>query len=76
LTNIRYYLSENADVTIGIYEMTGEKVTEFDGPGIGGTDNEVRWDAGNVQSGIYLGRIEARSENQSKVLFIKIAVVR
>jgi hypothetical protein len=76
LTNIRYYLSENADVTIGIYEMTGEKIAEFTGPGTGGIDNEIQWDAGNLQSGIYLGRIEARSGSQSKVLFIKIAVVR
>jgi len=75
-TNIRYYLSENADVSISIYEMNGDLITSFDGPGIGGIDNEVTWDASGVQSGVYLGRIEARSSNNSNILFIKIAVVR
>ena len=75
-TNIRYYLSEAADVSISIYEMNGDRIASFDGTGYGGMDNEVTWDASNVQSGVYLGRIEARSANQSKVVFIKIAVVR
>ncbi len=75
-TNIRYYLNENADVSISIYEMNGEKITSFDAPGIGGIDNEIAWDASGVQSGVYLGRIEARNANKSKVVFIKIAVVR
>ncbi len=75
-TNIRYYLNENADVSISIYEMNGERITSFDGPGIGGMDNEVTWDASGIQSGVYLGRIEARNADNSKVVFIKIAVVR
>ncbi len=75
-TYIRYYLSESADVSISIYEMNGEKITSFDGPGNGGMDNEISWDASGVQSGVYLGRIEARSANNSQVVFIKIAVVR
>ncbi len=56
--------------------MNGEKITSFDGPGNGGMDNEISWDASGVQSGVYLGRIEARSANNSQVVFIKIAVVR
>ncbi len=76
VTNIRYYLSENADVSISIYEMNGERITSFDGPGMGGVDNEVAWDASGVQSGVYLGKVEARGANETKVVFIKIAVVR
>jgi hypothetical protein len=75
-TNIRYYLSENADVSISIYEMNGERVTSFAGPGSGGIDNEIAWDASGVHSGVYLARIEARSMNQTNVVFVKIAVVR
>lgn len=75
-TYIRYFLSENADVSISIYEMNGERITSFDAPGMGGMDNEILWDASGVQSGVYLGRIEARGATETKVVFIKIAVVR
>jgi hypothetical protein len=76
ITNIRYYLNEDAAVTISIYQMNGDRVTTFSGPGTGGMDNEVQWNASGVASGVYLGRIEARSENNSEVVFIKIAIVR
>lgn len=76
VTNIRYYLSEDADVSITIYEINGERVTSFDGPGVGGMDNEIAWDASGIQSGVYLGRIEASNAGRSNVVFIKIAVVR
>ncbi len=76
ITHIRYYLSEHADVSIDIYEMNGDRVSSFSGPGIGGVDNEIAWDVSGLQSGVYLGRIEARGENKTNVVFIKIAVVK
>jgi hypothetical protein len=75
-TYIRYFLGEDARVNVIIYEMNGEKVTEFSGPGIGGIDNEIVWNVGSVQSGVYLARIEAESPQKSEVRFIKIAVVK
>ena len=40
-------------------------------------DNETVWDVSNIQSGIYLARIEASSNNsQTEQAIIKIAVVK
>lgn len=75
-TYIRYYLNSNATVRIKIYDLAGELVDELVGTGTGGLDNEVEWNVGNVQSGVYFGRIEAESGGQSSVAIIKIAVVK
>ena len=40
------------------------------------TDNEIRWDLTNVQTGVYLGRVEADSGSKKEVQVIKIAVVK
>jgi len=76
ITHIRYYLSETADVSIDIYDMNGDRITSLTGPGIGGMDNEIAWDISGLQSGVYLARIEARNDNQTNIVFIKIAVVK
>jgi hypothetical protein len=75
-TYIRYFVKENATVAIKIFDLAGEKVDEFGGPGIGGVDNEVEWNVGSVQSGIYFGRIEARAGGRQETAIIKIAVVK
>ena len=58
-THIRYYVKNPANVHIRIFDLAGDQVTEFDGPGAGGLDNEVDWNVANIQSGIYFARIEA-----------------
>ena len=75
-TYIRYYVSVSATVHIKIFTLTGDLVTELDGPGAGGLDNEVAWDVSGVQSGIYLARVEADGPSTSQVRIVKIAVVR
>lgn len=75
-THIRYYVSEDANVTITIFDLVGEKVTELKGSGVGGMDNEVPWDVTYIQSGIYLAHIEAKSNSKSEVAIIKIAIVK
>jgi hypothetical protein len=75
-THIRYYTSEDADVTITILDLSGVKITELKGRGIKGMDNEITWDVSNIQSGVYLARIEAKSSSRSDVAFVKIAVVK
>ena len=76
-TAIRFFVSENADVTIKIYDLAGDKVDELKTTAIGGFDNEVIWNVTSIQSGIYLAKIEAKSitgKIDSKI--IKIAVVK
>jgi len=75
-TKIRYYLREEAEVNIRIYDLSGMLMDEFSGPGEGQTDNEHLWDCSRFASGVYLCRVEAKSESENKVVFFKIAIVR
>jgi hypothetical protein len=75
-TFIRYYLSQDASVTIKIYNLAGDRVAELQGPGFGGFDNEVEWNVSAVQSGIYFARIEARNSTSGGVRIVKVAVVK
>lgn len=75
-TFIRYHLNASADVRIKIYDLAGDLVKELPGPGNPYTDNEVRWDLTDVQSGVYLARVEASGPGKTEVRFVKIAVVK
>lgn len=74
-TQIRYYLNEDARVHIKIYDLAGDLVTEFDGPGYGARDNETVWDVSSVQSGIYFAHLNAAGATTTGSAIIKIAVV-
>jgi hypothetical protein len=75
-TYFRYFVSEDADVTISIYDLAGDLVTELTGRGTGGLDNEIAWSTTDVQSGVYLARIEASGSGRNGVAIVKVAVVR
>jgi hypothetical protein len=75
-TQIRYFVRDDATVSVRIFDLAGDLVTSFSGPGIGGVDNEVAWDVSGVQSGIYFARIEATSASSSGVAIVKVAVVK
>ncbi len=77
-TKIRFYLRDNAQVSIGIYSFAGHKVTDIQTNGTGGIANEVDWNVAGVQSGIYFARVEAVSSKtkERNVAIIKIAVVK
>ncbi len=74
-SNIRYYLRESANVDIKIFDLAGDLVASFAGPGNGMVDNEIRWDLNGVNSGVYLCRIEAVSAGDKSVQIIKIMVI-
>jgi hypothetical protein len=76
-TFIRYFVAEDSKINIKIFDLAGDFVAELNDNARGGFDNEIKWDVGNIQSGVYLARIEANSSSgktESKV--IKIAVVK
>lgn len=75
-TNIRYYLSQPATVAIKIFNLAGELVDQFSGPGVGNIDNEVQWNVSKVQSGVYFAQIRANASGVQKSVIIKIAVVK
>ena len=74
-TNIRYYLRDAANVNIKIFDLAGDLVASFDGPGNGMVDNEIQWDLNSVSSGVYLCRVEAVSASEKSVQIIKVMVI-
>ena len=76
-TNIRYYVSEDAKINIKIFDLAGDFVAELNDDATGGMDNETVWNVSNIQSGVYLTRIEAvGTSGNSEFAIIKIAVVK
>lgn len=76
-TAIRYFVSEDSKINIKIFDLAGGFVTELQDDASGGFDNETIWNVGEIQSGVYLARIEANgSSGKSESVVIKIAVVK
>lgn len=76
-TNIRYFVSEDSKIIIKIFDLAGDFVDELNDDAQGGFDNETVWNVGNIQSGVYLARIEASgSSGKTENAIIKIAVVK
>lgn len=76
-TNIRYFVSENSNVNIKIFDLAGDFVDELNGRASGGFDNEIKWNTASVQSGVYYARINVISDSgKSAEKIIKIAVIK
>ena len=76
-TNIRYYVAENSEVNIKIFDLAGDFVAELNDRAIGGFDNEIKWNVNNIQSGVYYARINVKSSSgKSAEKIIKIAVIK
>ncbi|HTP78794.1 MAG TPA: T9SS type A sorting domain-containing protein, partial [Bacteroidota bacterium] len=75
-TQIRYYTSEDANISVRIYDLAGAKITELRGKSTAGIDGELTWDVSRIQSGVYLARVEADAGGQTGATIIKIAVVK
>lgn len=75
-TMIHYRLNSPAEVKIKIYDLAGEFVDELSGTGFSPAENEVRWSLNNIESGVYLARVEAKGSRRRNVAIIKIAVVK
>lgn len=76
-TKIRYYVSENSTATVKVFDLAGDLVTTLSGNSIGGMDNELVWEVGKVQSGVYYAKLEvvsASGKTANKI--IKIAVIK
>ncbi|NQT27806.1 T9SS type A sorting domain-containing protein [candidate division KSB1 bacterium] len=75
-TIIRYRLEQSASVQIKIYDLSGDRVASFTGPGVPMTDNEIVWDLDDVDSGVYFCQVTATSNAGEKTTTFKIAVVK
>lgn len=77
-TFIRFFVSEDSDIFVKIFDLAGDFVADLKGYGQGGMDGEIKWSVGNIQSGIYLARVEAKSivSGKSDHKIIKIAIIK
>jgi hypothetical protein len=76
-TAIRYYVNEDSKINIKIFDLAGDFVAELNNDAQGGMDNETIWNVQNIQSGVYLTRIEAIGvSGKTESVVIKIAVVK
>lgn len=77
-TNIRFYVAEDSKVTVKIFDLAGGLAGELSlADAKGGMDNEIEWNVSDIQSGVYLARIEAEGISGKKGhSIIKIAVIR
>ncbi len=75
--HIRYRLGTAASIAIAIYDVAGNLIQRLDGDGLENTENEITWHCGDVASGVYFCRVEARSgSGESKVVFCPVAIAR
>ncbi|MBI2419335.1 MAG: T9SS type A sorting domain-containing protein [Ignavibacteriales bacterium] len=77
VTYFRFDVNEDAQVTIKIFDLSGDYAAELKGEGRGGFDNEIPWNVTHIQSGIYLAHIEAVGVSGKKAhKIIKVSVVK
>ena len=74
---VRFFLGKSARIEITILNALGEIVDRMslDNP-TPLIDNELAWDTTDYASGLYICRVEARSQSQTEVRFIKAAIIR
>ncbi|MHB1686183.1 MAG: T9SS-dependent M6-like inactivated metalloprotease [Ignavibacteriaceae bacterium] len=76
-TKIRYYVSEDSQIDIKIFDLAGDYVADLKDNARGGLDNETTWNVSNIQSGVYLAHIQATGvSGKTESNIIKIAVVK
>lgn len=75
-TVIRYRLEAPAKVEIFIYDLSGEKIAQFSGPGEAWQEHEIRWNLEKVESGVYFCEIKAKGQGKTETAHIKMAVVK
>jgi hypothetical protein len=76
VTHIRVYVSMDANVTINIYDLAGDKVDEISASAVGGTDTDIAWNVKDIQSDVYLARVQVSAGASSGEKIIKIAIVK
>lgn len=75
-TFIRYFPNKECNITIDIYNLSGDLVTNFkDSAPLIGEPNEKEWYTGGVESGVYFAVVKAKSGSKSDSKIVKILVV-
>jgi len=76
-TYIRFYVSDDSNAEIRIFDLSGDLVGELSSKAIGGMENQITWDVSDIQSGVYFAHLEVKSSSgKSAYKIIKIAVIK
>lgn len=65
-TEIRFDLPEAAEVLLVVYNVTGREVARLVNQSMGAGSHRVRWDAGDLPSGVYLYQLTAGNYTDTK----------
>jgi len=68
-TNIAFTIDRESDVSIAIYNITGQKVTDLSGHFEAGK-NMVKWDASEVASGVYFYRVSTDDKTETRKMML------
>jgi flagellar hook assembly protein FlgD len=72
VTNLSYSIPENGNVSLIVYDMLGQEVTELVNTHKDAGYHSVQWDATSTSSGIYIVKLVAGNFTQTH----KIALVK
>ncbi len=77
VTYFHFYVGEDSDVEINIFDLAGDRVDKLSKTVIGGFENQISWDVTNIESGVYLAHLNVKSVNgASDYKIIKVAVIK
>jgi M6 family metalloprotease-like protein len=72
---LRFYLGQEADIQVHVFNGVGELVDRMEAhKTTAQADNEIVWDTSDLESGLYLCRIVAKTGGRKQVVFVKAAV--
>jgi hypothetical protein len=66
VTNISYELAEPAHVDLNVFNMLGQKVTSLVNREMNAGPHSIRWDAGDLSSGIYFLKMKVGNNSITK----------
>jgi len=74
---LRYWVSEDCDITINIFNMAGQFVKSFSqsDPHVN-QYNEITWNVADIQSGVYFAIIKAEKGSKSETETEKIMIIK
>jgi hypothetical protein len=75
-SHFRISVGYAAEAEIRVFDLAGRLVADLHGTSAIPEPFEVVWDVGNVESGVYLGRVKVSGAGQSMESQVKIAVVK
>ncbi|MBN2281290.1 MAG: T9SS type A sorting domain-containing protein [Candidatus Marinimicrobia bacterium] len=74
---IRYWVNENCDLTINIFNMAGQFVKSFTvGSMLPGQYNEITWNVADIESGVYFAIIKAEKGSKTETETEKIMIIK